>query len=203
MTNAVEVIQFSLNILLLLAFWQYLWRPYSVDVFRQNLFTLRNELFDLAASGETGLGFTSKEYILLRRWIHSTIRLAEAVEFVRLFIPVLLVRDQEEPKNSLVDAIDSAQDDELKAKLNVIRAKCGLEMFMHLLRTSPLMWVAALIIGFFVFVSQVIRFQGGLIRHVTTRMNDLQERLTSVLVARIDSEDKEATTLNSPIVLAT
>lgn len=60
----------SLMGLVVLYFWLY--RDYRLDLFRDQLFALRDELFDLAASGK--IDFDSKAYGMLRTTLNGFIR---------------------------------------------------------------------------------------------------------------------------------
>ncbi len=62
----------SLLLIWLLAFW--LWRDYRVDLCRERLFTIRDDLFDMALCGE--LDFDSPSYGILRSTINGTIQFA-------------------------------------------------------------------------------------------------------------------------------
>jgi len=59
-------------------FWWY--RDYRLDYFRQQLFALRDELFDLAREGE--LSFTDDVHRLTRGMLNGTIRFGHKLGFV-------------------------------------------------------------------------------------------------------------------------
>lgn len=73
-----------LGLIALWAFWHYLWKPQRVDIFRQKLFALRSDLFDLAANGT--VPFDHPAYTQLRLLINGLIRFAHRASF-----PVLVV----------------------------------------------------------------------------------------------------------------
>lgn len=58
-------------------YWLSLYRDYRVSVFRQSLFSLRDQLFDLAARGD--LGFDNTAYTTLRRQLNGFIRFGDRV----------------------------------------------------------------------------------------------------------------------------
>ncbi|MEM6470822.1 MAG: hypothetical protein AAF802_14780 [Planctomycetota bacterium] len=60
----------------------FLWRDYRVDRLRQNLFAIRDELFDLADANE--LSFNDPAYGLLRSRINSSIQFAYRVNLLNL-----------------------------------------------------------------------------------------------------------------------
>ena len=70
----------------LVALW-VCWRNYRVDALRENLFTLRGELFDFAAKG--GVPFDHKAYTLLRLKMNGMIRFAHRVSYARLALSLI------------------------------------------------------------------------------------------------------------------
>ncbi len=67
----------SLAGLVVLYFWLY--RDYRIDLFRQRLFALRDELFDLARSG--AISFDDRAYGLLRSTLNGFIRFGHRLTF--------------------------------------------------------------------------------------------------------------------------
>lgn len=79
-----EQIMSLLGLIALWAFWYYLWKPQRVDIFRQKLFALRSDLFDLAAKGT--VPFDHPAYTQLRLLINGLIRFAH-----RASLPTLII----------------------------------------------------------------------------------------------------------------
>ncbi len=83
-----NVLQFWIAIL---GFWVWLycfWRPYRLDVLRENLFALRDELFSCAV--DEGLPFDHPVYRGLRHDLNSFIRFAEKMTLFRAMITLLV-----------------------------------------------------------------------------------------------------------------
>src|ERR1019366_1144637 len=79
--------------LLLLALWvltMHSYRSYTVERHRLRLFEIRDELFDLARSGE--LRFSDEPYTLLRSMINGHIRFGNRTDFLFMFFVGLAVR---------------------------------------------------------------------------------------------------------------
>lgn len=81
------------------AIWYYLWKPQRVDIFRQKLFALRDELFDIAANGE--VSFDDPAYTRLRFLLNGMIRYAHRISFPLLLISMMALKD--EPESSKPD----------------------------------------------------------------------------------------------------
>jgi hypothetical protein len=74
-----------------------LWPAHRLDSFRQNMFALRDEVFDYAASGK--IGFDHPSYKLLRQSMNGFIRYAHRLTFYRLCLTILQWRVlQDEPE---------------------------------------------------------------------------------------------------------
>ena len=87
----------ALLLLWVLFFWLY--RDYRLDLFRQRMFSLRDDLFDLADSGE--LPFNSKAYGMLRSVINGNIQFGHQLGFLEL---VFFCVAERRPKNNYSSA---------------------------------------------------------------------------------------------------
>jgi hypothetical protein len=97
--NAVifEQIMSLLGLIALWVFWYYLWKPQRVDAFRQELFDLRTELFDLAASRV--VSFDHPAYTELRLMINGVIRFAHQISLPPMV--VAMVQSKQAPFDPL------------------------------------------------------------------------------------------------------
>ena len=81
-----EQIMSLLGLIGLWAFWYYLWKPQRVDAFRQELFGLRSELFDLGANQV--VPFDHPAYTQLRLMTNGMIRSAHQVSLPSVLVVV-------------------------------------------------------------------------------------------------------------------
>jgi hypothetical protein len=72
-----------------------LWRDLLVASFRQNVFALRDELFDYAAGGN--IGFDNPAYHDLRLAINSVILYAEKITFLRWLVALIANKYSPDP----------------------------------------------------------------------------------------------------------
>jgi hypothetical protein len=84
MNNAFELLIGSLGAIACWALWFYFAKEQRVDAFREELFSIRRDLFLMAAAGE--VSFASKSYIELRYLINGMLRFAH-----RISLPTSLV----------------------------------------------------------------------------------------------------------------
>jgi hypothetical protein len=116
------------------------YRAYRVDLFRDNLFRLRDELFDFAAAGE--IAFDHEAYGLLRTMINGVIRGADRVGFLTVLI--FAITSQRELHAEIVPDIERRWQKALgevnattERKLKAIRLRMHLFCFDQMLFASP------------------------------------------------------------------
>src|SRR5208282_80481 len=85
---AIEIIELSVALFLLWAFVYYCYRDYRLDMFREDLFIVRAELFEFAASGQ--VSFNSPAYTILRNFINHLIRYAHTFTMSRFIVVQIL-----------------------------------------------------------------------------------------------------------------
>lgn len=94
---AFEQVMLCLGLAGLWVLWYHFLRPQRVDIFRQKLFELRSDLFDLAASGV--LPFDHPAYTQLRLLINGLIRFAHRASFPTLVVAT--VQSKKAPSDTL------------------------------------------------------------------------------------------------------
>jgi len=126
---------FSLLCLFLLGWVVRLWSEYRVDAFRDDLFALRDELFDRAALGI--VSFSHPAYVMLRTGINSVIRFAHRVT---LFWLVEMWIFPPDPKNKILTEYVAKWENSLadlspeaKRTLRGIHYRLGRRFIQHLL----------------------------------------------------------------------
>jgi hypothetical protein len=82
-----HAIRTSLTLIALVATYFWAVKPLQVDILRQRLFAIRDDLFDFAA--DEGIGFDHPAYRGLRDEINSFIRFAHKITFSRLVLTEL------------------------------------------------------------------------------------------------------------------
>ena len=105
------------GLLTLWAFWHYLWKPQRVDIFRQRLFAIRDELFDLAADGE--ISFCEPAYTRLRFLVNGMIQYAHRISLPLLLVSLTLMKEY--PKSIRVDWKETLNATPEGARLKLLR----------------------------------------------------------------------------------
>ncbi len=106
MSNVQQIANVLYNALGLIALWFMLrcWRTYRDDKLREDIFGLRAELFDYAATG--AISFDDPLYRKLRSLLNSVLRFAHEISFVRLAVTIIW-----EKFNPLMPGIPNYMDD--------------------------------------------------------------------------------------------
>ena len=86
-SETVRAVHSALGLIVLWALFYLCYRAYLLDKFRQTLFEIRDNLFDLAAQGE--IDFSEDYYRTLREDLNSLIFFADKMSFIRIaFTPM-------------------------------------------------------------------------------------------------------------------
>ena len=142
------IIVTTVTIMGLWTFYVWIWPDYLVDRFRQDLFTIRDDLFDLAASGE--LSFDHPAYHIHRNLINGCIRFAHQLSVIGIVTPMLFFRRElavVESLNARRKSATSGLPSSTEAKLDEIHAQVSKRLIMHFVYRSPfLSFGAALLV---------------------------------------------------------
>src|SRR6266481_3257611 len=140
------VLSSLVSLLLLLFFFFWLYRDYRMDLLRQRLFALRDELFDLAQGG--ALSFDHPAYGLLRTTLNGFIRFGGRLGMVLvLWIvwrrPDKLLEESGE-RGFFQRWLDSRRelDEQTGQKLDGIMTRMHVAVLEHLVLTSLTLFVA-------------------------------------------------------------
>jgi hypothetical protein len=129
-----------------------------LDAFRQEMFEIRDELFDLAADGQ--ISFQHPAYILLRRQMNGFIRHGHQLTAFRMLMSVIIhkISGEQDPSRWHTEwdnALTSTDNEHVRRQLERIHHKGMRLATMRLLLGSPILWIMMLI-----FMAQIM-FQGA------------------------------------------
>jgi hypothetical protein len=137
----------SLISLWILFFWLY--RDYRVDLFRQRMFELRDELFELGRTGE--IAFHHQAYGLLRTTINGYIRFAHRISFLSVILVLcdlkaLMATLPATRFARLPEALQTVEPG-VRVKLGSIVGRMHFLVADQLIFTSVTMWVILVPVG--------------------------------------------------------
>lgn len=152
-------ILFVLTFLWLIIF--VLRRRYCEDKFRDELFTLRDELFDYAAGGN--IEFDHHAYTLLRTRMNGMIRYAHRASLMQIFVRSFLISKTanaavEEYRERWQSAVSQVERADIRLKLNDYQRRMGVLLARHLVRSSIILFAPAhlvVLIGMLISVATI------------------------------------------------
>src|SRR6266850_2188296 len=135
----------SLFILWIVIF--YCWRYYRIDSLRNELFALRNELFDYAATGM--ISFGDPAYNMLRNVMNGIIRFPHRVSLFSITMVLVAQRISRNPGYELAQqkwtlAIHRLEEPQ-RAYIIQINNRLSTILAKNLTKHSPVLWVALVI----------------------------------------------------------
>lgn len=162
----------SLLLLWILFFWLY--RDYRLDLFRQRMFSLRDELFDLADSGE--LSFNCKAYGMLRSLINGNIQFGHQLGFLELVF-FCFVGKREKSKFSSAKRFEETWEvsckelsPETARKLQHLRTRMHVLVFDQLIFTSFTLMITTIALLLAVFTLFAKKAVAKLLENAMRRM---------------------------------
>lgn len=149
-----NVLQFSVvGGFWIFVFWKMIpdWR---LDSFRQDMFVVRDELFDYAADGN--IAFDHPAYRLLRTQMNGFIRYGHHLTVFRGLLTVAIHMVSGIPRRTTwyaewQKALESIEDVAVRQRLEQFQHRGMILAFKHLLAGSPLLWIFTV-----VFMAQLI-----------------------------------------------
>ena len=145
MSNQLQISQPAFGLFFILALWVFfywIYRDYRVDVFRQKLFRLRDELFMLAANGD--LDFEHTAYGMTRMTLNGFLRFADRFNIISAILMARKMRDAQESVTRFELILEQSMnqlDDETKDAVTSIISRMHLVIAEQLILTSLLFWV--------------------------------------------------------------
>jgi hypothetical protein len=151
-TEIAAALSFLITALIGFAFFYWVWQQYVIDSTRQQLFELRDQLFDLATDGS--LNRKSEQYELLRALLNKSIRYADELDVVRLTIFIITaklagVRNLALPTKHFAESIRKIKDEKVRGQVNAILEKKSKILMWHIYRRSLLLLILVPVVVFF------------------------------------------------------
>lgn len=146
----------SLAFLAIFLFWFY--RDYKVDSFRQDLFKLRDQLFDDAM--KEGLDFDHPSYAVLRSAINGFIRYAHRINIFQVIALVAIsdrkTKSRENSFNTRFEKNIGSLTEDQRKMLKKHKNAMNIVMLKHVLTASPLSLIFIFVpLGYVVKTHQV------------------------------------------------
>lgn len=166
-----QVVTGLLAALMLLFVWQYIWQATTLESFRQNIFTLRRELFLYMADGN--IQSSHPAYLELRQTMNGMLRYAGRLTFGRALLGSFMIRrfrrafSQQREKNFALIPTPEA-----RLKLEDLQRRLSHEIGVYTLFKSSIFTAAVMFLVCALIV--IIALPVKLFRLATTRKSQPQ-----------------------------
>lgn len=164
MSNVFDVIFCGIFLAAIWWLYAFVYREYKIDESRQQLFAIRDELFDKATAGI--ISFDDEAYGLTRNTLNGLIRFTHELSVIRLIVMSWVCRDFDEEYaerfcNRLNNAFEKLTDEQREIyQMAFINAHWVLNM--HLAHTNPVFTITFLPFHAVLFLLKMIRhFKNG------------------------------------------
>ncbi|MDQ6759874.1 MAG: hypothetical protein M3Z32_08425 [Acidobacteriota bacterium] len=176
----------SIVVLILTVIVCRLWTAHRLDVYRQEMFRLRDELFDYAKDGR--ISFSHPAYRLLRRSMNGFIRYGHQLTFFQLCMNLLRwnATGDKPPldwANSWTTAVNSIQSEQVKRDLQSLHGAALMLVVKRLISESPSLVLAVSFVTAYIALHQGIRNIKSVVKSASSRV------LERIVDPRIIEED--------------
>ena len=153
-TALIQILELLAGVGLLVIFFRYPWQNILVDMTRQRLFEIRDDIFLYAANGR--IEFDSDIYDELRDRLNSAIRYCHKARFSTVFAVILVHGSQEKQEKSLMDIVSNIEDADLRNDLEekVVEATFFLANLMVL--RSPILLILSVVLLPFILIYELL-----------------------------------------------
>ena len=164
---AIEIINLSIGLFILWAFVYLCYRDYRLDIFREELFIVRNELFEYAASG--ALPFDSPAYSLLRNFVNQMIRYAHSLTFTRYITVVIINSIHGDGRHNIImewkKAVARIESEEVRNKLYGFHNRIATSIAGQIFRRSVVLFLLVIMLGIVFWLLGSRRKETDIISH--------------------------------------
>ena len=177
MITNTQIFYFLLSLLCLAGLWFLLfilYRQYVVDRFREDMFALRDEIFDFASTGK--IGFDSSAYQILRGTTNGFIRFAHKMGLLQLVTFASLAKKEDMHYSAAAfeaqwsEAIGTCPA-EVQKQLNTYRMRMNLIALKFVINSSPIL-LSTILVPLLLFI-MLKCFFGRLIEILKQQFNEL------------------------------
>lgn len=188
----IPILIIGICVLFLWWFFHEIQMDFCVDLTRQRLFKIRDELFDYAADGN--VSFDSKAYGLCRKTINGMIRFCHDLHWIRIAImgiSLYFQKDLDKQYQKYIANRENAHNDldpETREKIDQIYRQMHRVVIIHLVHTSLLLltltylayWIARIISRTEELVNWVIKSSTPAMDQVDAQANAMGVRRARV-----------------------
>lgn len=160
--NVTTIFYSCLSLVFIWLIYRYGWREYRIEKVRQDLFALRQELFDFAAKGN--VAFDDPVYTGFRNTLNGLIRFSHRITFLRFVLAVIILEFGSPPKHQnhylqWKEIAEALPGDKKNAIMN-IHERMSQEIVWHMISVSPILPLLILLAILVILVSYFLAVFG-------------------------------------------
>lgn len=145
--NIIIIISFGVILTFLWVFYFWFYWQYRIDKARQELFAIRDELFDFAINGN--ISFNHPAYGILRRTMNGMVRFTHKIDFINLIAIILFIKTPTPHSYNFFvifnKAISDIKSEDVRKKLEDFVIRMNKIIVVHLIKGSiPLFFIVAI-----------------------------------------------------------
>ena len=175
-----ESAKILISLLFFMVLWQAFWRRLCLDYFRDKIFELRGNLFDLALDNKA-FSFQSPAYRNIENLLNGTIRNGHTIGILQIFIFDILKKLKFSKQRimpvfvlNLLKSIHDIKNPEVKTSLKRILSKYEKYLMFYLVFSSLPMTIFFIVIMFYYVIKEFFSFLFNRIKFVFTIKNNLK-----------------------------
>ena len=140
-----DLIASSLGLALLISFWTQLWLPFAQDRMRQDLFDLRDDLFDRSLSKNDKVAFGSLVFAKTRSDLNAMIRFSHKISVVHSALVGIFTSHEQAEHRKIAEAFRSTLTEDERGYVAMVDKSQNRIIGRYLYHTSPVFWALALV----------------------------------------------------------
>ena len=153
----VNGLELAVGLIILVLFFTGPWSEYCIELGRQKLFRLRDEVFLLAADGR--IDFDSDAYRLVRDYFNGLIRHTHIINVLTIFFVAVKGSEFSDSSSTADRRLAAIDDKKLRAQLHrKMSAAASIQVGVAFIR-SPIGWLFLLFLSPLILLNRL--FQGG------------------------------------------
>lgn len=137
-----ELILACASLVFLFWFFYWPWQSYCVDVARQRMFMIRDELFDLAADEK--MSFNEPAYQEMRDIINANIRFAHRMSWIEIFLVGVAIRGERAERHSFGGLLGATKTEDARNKVGNLQRRLSRIALSLIIFRSPFLASALL-----------------------------------------------------------
>lgn len=173
-----DVLVTLLGASLLFAFWVRAWQSFALDRLRQDLFDLRDDLFDRVRTGKSDFRFEDAAYKKTREDLNRMIRFVRHFGLFQIILAKIFARKHHKTVMTRAEKFKTMLTAPQAREVQDLDYAQGKLLVFYLMKTSPLFWFLAALVA-------VVTLAVGMVNALSRNFINLGDWFAQVLIVPI------------------